>query len=99
MELHFYMDLILNFFCEYLDPETNIPIRGLKEIATHYILGWFPIDFISVFPFQIFFGDSTGVSKLVRLARLPRLIKLIDVQRFKNILKSFQGKDTNDQTI
>ena len=30
---------------------------------------------------------------------MPRLIKLIDVNRFKKILKSFQPKQTNDETI
>ena len=45
-------------------------------------------------------GDSTGgITKLFRLFRMPRLIKLIDVNRFKNILKSFQSAKSNDQTI
>jgi hypothetical protein len=25
VEIHFYLDLVLSFFCEYLDPETNVP--------------------------------------------------------------------------
>ena len=30
---------------------------------------------------------------------MPRLIKLIDVQRFKKIMKSFSSEKTNDETI
>ena len=47
------------------------------------------IDFVSIFPFDAIFDETGGFTKLFRLARLPRLIKLIDVGRFKSILKSF----------
>lgn len=83
IEFHFYVDLILSFFCEYIDPETNVPVRDLKKISKHYLFSWFSIDFMSVFPFELFLeeGSSTGgFTKLLRLARLPRLIKLIDVE-------------------
>jgi hypothetical protein len=89
VEAHFYLDLVLSFFCEYLDPETNTPVRDVSKIALHYLQSWFMIDFVSVFPFDQAFGDTGGFTKLLRLARLPRLVKLIDVQRFKSILKSF----------
>jgi hypothetical protein len=43
---------------------------------------------------------NTGVmTKLFRLCRLPRLIKLIDTSRFSKLLKSFQKEDSDDQTI
>ena len=92
IEIHFYIDLVISFFCEYIEPETNLPVRDLKMIGKHYLFSWFPIDFISVFPFEILLpeGSSTGgLTKLFRLFRMPRLIKLIDVNRFKKILKSF----------
>ena len=60
--------------------------------------GWFFIDFVSVFPFDAMFGSGI-YTRLFRLARLPRLLKLLDQNRFKKILKSFQGKNTNEQTI
>ena len=102
IEVHFYIDLVISFFCEYIDPETNVPVRDLKMIGKNYLFSWFPIDFISVFPFELLLpeGLSTGgLTKLFRLFRMPRLIKLIDVGRFKKILKSFQSKKTNDETI
>ena len=58
-------------------------------IAKGYLFSWFPIDFISVFPFELLLPETGGLTKLFRLFRLPRLIKLIDVGRFLKILKSF----------
>ena len=37
VEYHFYADIILSFFCEYKDPETNLSVRDLKLIAIHYL--------------------------------------------------------------
>ena len=39
------------------------------------------------------------MTKLFRLCRLPRLIKLIDPSRFQKILNSFQKEESDDQTI
>ena len=102
VEFNFYLDFVLCFFCEFKDPETNIPERTLKAIAIHYLTSWFLIDLICIFPIQLFMDDGSstgGITKLFRLFRMPRLIKLIDVNRFKNILKSFQSTKSNDQTI
>jgi len=51
VEVHFWTDLVLSFLCEFKDPETNIPERRFKQIAIHYLTSWFPVDFVSVFPF------------------------------------------------
>ena len=83
IEFVFGFDLLLNFFQSYLDVDTNIEIREFKKIARNYIFhGWFFVDFISVFPFQILFRSQGEKTKLFRLFRLPRLIKLIDISRF-----------------
>lgn len=98
VEIFFYLDLTLNFFCEFVDPDTHLPISDLKSIALNYASGWFFIDFISVFPFSSIF-DTGALTKLFRLFRLPRLIKLIDISRFSKLLKSFQGKNTDEVAI
>ena len=56
------------------------------------------VDTLSIFPFEKLFPTGP-VTKLFRLFRMPRLIKLIDVNRFKGMIKSFQTKNSNDQTI
>ena len=98
VEAAFYMDLFLNFITEYIDPISRKPVRNLKEIFLNYITGWFVIDFLSVFPFAQLMDSGAG-TKLFRLFRLPRLLKLLDVNKFSSILKSINGEKTDTQTI
>jgi hypothetical protein len=82
VETMFWFDLFLNFIQSFKHPETLEIVTDLKGIAKNYIFkGWFIIDFVSVFPFQHFIPQGQ-ITKLFRLARLPRLIKLIDISRF-----------------
>jgi len=114
VEYFFYTDFAFNFLQEYKDTDTHEYIREIKRIALNYFAGWFAVDFVSIFPFDVFFsegavdgetgsniggGIDNSTTKLVRLARLPRLIKLIDIQRFSKVLKSFQTKDSDAETI
>jgi hypothetical protein len=43
--------------------------------------------------------NSGALTKLFRLFRMPRLIKLIDISRFKNLLKKFEGDNSDAETI
>jgi hypothetical protein len=67
-------------------------------IAKHYIAGWFFVDFFSIFPFNSLL-DSGPITKLFRLCRVPRLMKILDVERFNKVLKSFQNDQSNHITI
>ena len=58
IEVHFWVDMILSFICEYIDPETNLPERSIKKIAKNYVFSWFPIDFVSVFPFELLLPEG-----------------------------------------
>lgn len=95
VEGFFYIDIVLNFM-HARRTEQNIVTRDLKGIAKIYMFSWFSIDFVSVFPFQIFFSSSGVAPKLVRLARIPRLIKLFDKHRIKNII---QGKKSRNKSV
>ena len=82
VEVLFGVDIVLNFFHSYRDPENFKEVTAFKPIAHNYVFsGWFFVDFISVFPFNyILPGGNTGnITKLLRLFRLPRLMKLIDI--------------------
>lgn len=49
---------------------------------------WFLIDFLAVFPFQFFFkSDDFGQVKLIRIARLPKFIRILDVSKFDHLLE------------
>lgn len=85
----------------YRHPDTYEIIYDLKLIALNYLFSWFIIDFLSIFPFNIFMdnADNSTTFKLLRLLRMPRLSKLIDIGRVKKILKAFQGESSDDKAI
>jgi hypothetical protein len=93
IEFAFQLDFFLTFFQAFKHPETYEVIDDFKQIAIKYFWGWFTIDLISIFPFTLFLNsgsqDSAQTIKLARLFRMPRLGKLIDINRIKKLLKSF----------
>jgi len=68
--------IILNFFHSYLDKSTGEVITHTKTIAKHYLKGWFAIDFISSFPFELIWERST-VLRLLRIIRINKIFKFI----------------------
>jgi len=52
------------------------------------------IDLLSVFPFYLFL-DRGVTTRLFRLFRMPRLLKLLDVNKFKAMLRSFAAGKTD----
>lgn len=93
VEILFVVDFFLNFFTSFKDPDTHQNITSYKKIALNYLLGWFLIDLVSIFPLQWFLGNdkNSSATKLVRFMRMPRLGKLMDMSRINKLLKSFQG--------
>lgn len=85
VEAFFYTDLVLSFFHAYVDEETDEIVEDFASIYKTYLGGWFIVDLVAVFPFQVIFKQGFAL-KLFRLARLPRMFKLLDVERFKKVL-------------
>lgn len=77
VEGFFYLDLILSFFHAFHDHERNVVVKDLRSIAKRYVGGWFIIDLLAVFPFSYIYSGGM-ILKLLRLARIPRLLKLLD---------------------
>ena len=99
VEQIFVLDLLLNFITSYKDVETQIVHMELKAIAKNYIFhGWFFVDFVSVFPFNVFLPTGQ-VTKLLRLARLPRLIKMIDISQFQKAIQTLTTNQSRDEQI
>ena len=84
VEAFFYIDIILNFIHE-KRLALNVIIKDFKSITLVYLKSWFFIDFISVFPFQLLLEQGM-TTKLLRLFRMPRMIKLLDKDRIKNLI-------------
>ena len=68
--------IILNFFHSYLDKNTGEIITNPKKIAKKYLKGWFFIDFISSFPFELIW-DGSPFLRLLRIIRINKIFKFI----------------------
>lgn len=80
IDFFFGADMILNFFMAYYDASEDI-VDNRSKIACRYIKSWFIVDLISIFPIsQIMNTDD--YSSLARIARLPKLYRLIKVFRY-----------------
>lgn len=55
-------------------------------IAKYFKSGWMFLDIIATFPLQNFVGDNLLVVKLIRMIRLPRILKIFNVNKFKKNL-------------
>lgn len=87
----FFMDMVLTFFTAYED-DRGIVVVEFKKIAINYFKGWFWIDLVSTFPLYLILDPSvlpgaSSVNGLLRLARLPRIYKLVGVLRVGNLIK------------
>lgn len=82
----FFIDMVLSFLHAKIDEHTRQETRDIKDIAIIYLTSWFIVDFVSIFPFGLIIGEDGLSAKLLRLFRMPRMIKLLDKKRIKNIL-------------
>jgi CRP-like cAMP-binding protein len=69
-------------------------VKDHKLIIRNYLKGWFPVDFISVLPFDLLGivmqrGDMRQL-KILRVVRLLRLLKLARLVRGLRILKRWE---------
>lgn len=59
IEFVFITDMVLNFFSAFVHKESYEVIIDYKSIAINYLNGWFAIDFVSIFPFQLILNDPS----------------------------------------
>ncbi len=99
--IFFLIDIVLNFFVEFTDPETLLPIRSHKSIAARYLSQiMFYIDVIATLPYHYFSKDGLELFKLLRLFRLHRLLALLDLGKMNKILRLFfEGSKRRDKVM
>ena len=54
VDIIFSIDILVNFLSVTENTSDNTILYKHKEIAKHYIQGWFILDLIACFPFQLF---------------------------------------------
>ncbi|CAK0845305.1 unnamed protein product [Prorocentrum cordatum] len=108
----FVCDLVANFFTGYpagkndkLRQEGTI-ITNKASIASHYLRGWFWIDFLSTVPWSVCVdamwsdgksdtssaGQVTKLAKIVKLTRLLRLVRMLRLVKLSVIWERLEGQ-------
>lgn len=73
IDILFTIDMFLNFVVTYQDPETHFFVNNYKKVFLKYLKGWFIIDFLSIFPFELIINNK--LLKSIRLLRINKLLK------------------------
>ena len=94
VDLGFIIDMVFQFFLPYFDADDLVFVWNRDLIALNYATGWFPIDIVSVLPYDFFGGDPFNVPevaegdtegsnslKVFRMVRLLKLMRLARLQR------------------
>lgn len=76
VDFFFFLDLIFTFFTPvYIDFDF---VKSHWKIAKNYLGSiWFYLDFVSVFPFELFVPSSANFITLAKMLKLPRLYRFV----------------------
>lgn len=74
----FFFDIVFSFFSAYYNKMEAL-ISDWREIAWGYFKSWFLIDLVSIFPLALF--TNSTVNQLAKLARMPRIYKIIKTSK------------------
>jgi potassium voltage-gated channel Eag-related subfamily H protein 7 len=96
VDLLFLIDLICQFFTPFYNGKMGGYVIGKGQIAKHYLMGWFTIDFVSILPFDsvgmLLQNEAVNQLKIFRIVRLARLLKLLRVLKGSRIFKRWQSR-------
>jgi len=95
----FTFDILFNLCRQFRDLDGTFVRQHRLIIAKYAKSGWLFLDIIATFPLQFFVGDNILVIKLIRMIRLPRILKIFNVQKFKKNLQYFVTGNTRSQRI
>ncbi|CAK56960.1 unnamed protein product (macronuclear) [Paramecium tetraurelia] len=84
IQIIFWLDLIMNFFICHVNKQLDL-IYNFKDIAQHYLSGWFMFDLISVLPdFNL---TGLKILKLIRLFRFFLFERRVAYNQSLDLLK------------
>jgi len=88
-DILFFIDLGLQFFVSYEDPQSGNQVFNHRLIARHYLSFWFWLDLVSIFPYDLvalFLGNqdlgNLGTLSIIRMFRMLKLFKLASMKQF-----------------
>ncbi|CDW88827.1 cation channel family protein [Stylonychia lemnae] len=81
----FLMDIIINFISPFYDKEFEL-VDDQSVIAKKYLCSWFPIDFLSIIPFDLLY-ETSGFNRMSRVIRIGKIYKIVKMTRMVRMLK------------
>lgn len=94
VDLGFLMDMGFNFFLPYQTSDNRM-VTDHGVIVRKYLLGWFPVDLVSIIPYDLIAvmmrDDSLSNLKVLRAIRLLRLAKLLRIIRLGRLFRRFEA--------
>jgi len=94
VDLCFLGDMGMNFVLPYQNDKGHW-VHGRWKIAARYMRGWFPLDAVSIFPFDmlglITGSESASNLKVLRVVRLLRLAKLLRILRVGRVFRRWES--------
>jgi hypothetical protein len=70
VDLYFWTDIVVNFLTAFVDEEGKL-VLNLVSIEWNYLTGWFPVDFLAIFPMD-YVAMASQVRIVLRGARQPQ---------------------------
>jgi hypothetical protein len=80
VDIFFLLDIVVNFMLGYHDPITNELVIEQEKVIAHYLRGWFPLDLVSIIPFNLV-GSAGESMRLLRMFRLAKLFRILRASR------------------
>ncbi|XP_028823200.1 potassium voltage-gated channel subfamily H member 6 isoform X2 [Denticeps clupeoides] len=83
VDVLFIVDIIINLRTTYVNHNDEV-VTQPRRIAVHYIKGWFIIDLVAAFPFDLLIsssGSDETTTTLIGLLKTARLLRLVRVAR------------------
>jgi len=79
MDSFFILDIFLSFNVAYR--ENNLLVKDRLKLFKNYLTGWFVLDLIASFPYQIIqnFVQNSGNLKLLNMLRFIRIFRLFKI--------------------
>ena len=89
----FFLDIIFNFNKAYYDKKYRL-IIDRKRVVLNYLCGWFVIDVISFFPYNLFFESQNPFNFSLKILKISKLFHLIRLIRIFKLVVFFNLKKT-----
>ena len=86
VDCYFLADMVVVFNTAIFDPKQSRWILDRRAIGWRYVRGWFPLDVLSIVPWELLNAGALSSFRLLRTLKVLRLLKLLRVARVGRLI-------------